>query len=193
MWTHLLFKCKNRTIGSWAGVVEWYTMLCLLHREPWVRTPTSTDACGHVCKHMNQKGLAAVLTSRPAKDIVLVWGFGYQFASYRYKFFVMRPPLPRTCVMLTHYKNLWRITKKLVPETPNKNNVFSRSCLPLYSQQVLYHRWIWGSHKQESTQGIHPGFETQSRCHQKSKTVVSVTPQKGLMSSKFFFKKKNHR
>ena len=30
----------------------------------------------------------------------------------------------------------------------------------------------------------HSGFETQRRCHQKSKTGVSVAPQKGLMSSK---------
>ena len=32
--------------------------------------------------------------------------------------------------------------------------------------------------------GIHYGFETQSRHHQKSKTGVSVAPQKGLMSPK---------
>ena len=30
----------------------------------------------------------------------------------------------------------------------------------------------------------HSGFETQRRHHQKSKTGVSVVPQKGLMSSK---------
>ena len=35
-------------------------------------------------------------------------------------------------------------------------------------------------------QGIHPGFETQGRHHQKSKTGVSVAPQKGLVSSKKF-------
>ena len=36
----------------------------------------------------------------------------------------------------------------------------------------------------------HSGFETQRRCHQKSKTGLSVAPQKGLKSSKkFFFKK----
>ena len=34
---------------------------------------------------------------------------------------------------------------------------------------------------------IHPGFRTQSRRHQKSKTGVSVAPQKELMSSKIFF------
>ena len=36
------------------------------------------------------------------------------------------------------------------------------------------------------TQGIHPGFETQGRCHQKSIAGVSVAPQKGFMSSKNF-------
>ena len=35
----------------------------------------------------------------------------------------------------------------------------------------------------------HSGFETQWRCHQKSKTGVSVAPQKGLVSSKIFLKK----
>ena len=38
--------------------------------------------------------------------------------------------------------------------------------------------------------GIHPGFETQSRRRQKSKTGVSVAPQKGLMSFTFVLKKK---
>ena len=52
-------------------------------------------------------------------------------------------------------------------------------CWPLYSQQVSHQRWIWGSLKWESTQGIHPGFETQGRHHQKSKTGVSVAPRKG--------------
>ena len=41
-----------------------------------------------------------------------------------------------------------------------------------------------------STQEIHPGFETQGRCHQKSKTGVSVAPRKELMSSKNLKKKK---
>ena len=38
--------------------------------------------------------------------------------------------------------------------------------------------------------GIHPEFETQGRHHQKSKTGISVVPQKGhfITSSKFFFK-----
>ena len=38
--------------------------------------------------------------------------------------------------------------------------------------------------------GIHPGFETQGRRHQKSKTGVSVAPRKGLTSSKNFLKKR---
>ena len=33
------------------------------------------------------------------------------------------------------------------------------------------------------------GFETQRRLHKKSKTGVSVAPQKGLLSSNFFLKK----
>ena len=37
-------------------------------------------------------------------------------------------------------------------------------------------------------QGIHPDFETQGRHYQKSKTGVSVAPQKGHMSSNFFKK-----
>ena len=36
----------------------------------------------------------------------------------------------------------------------------------------------------------HSGFETQKRLHKKSKTGVSVAPQKGLMSSQFAFNKK---
>ena len=35
-------------------------------------------------------------------------------------------------------------------------------------------------------QGIHPGFEIQGRRYQKSKTGVSVAPEKGLVSSNFF-------
>ena len=35
-----------------------------------------------------------------------------------------------------------------------------------------------------TNKAAHSGFETQRRCHQKSKTGVSVAPQKGLMSSK---------
>ena len=41
-----------------------------------------------------------------------------------------------------------------------------------------------------SNKAAHSGFRTQ-RCHQKSKTGVSVAPQKGLISSKNFIKKKS--
>ena len=57
-------------------------------------------------------------------------------------------------------------------------------------QQVSHQRWIWGFHWTQAinhtSKGIHPGFQTQGRLHKKSKTGVSVVPQKELMSSKFF-------
>ena len=56
------------------------------------------------------------------------------------------------------------------------------------SQQVSHQKWIWGLHCMQATKhackGIHPG-----RCHQNSKTGVSVAPQKGLTYFNFFFKK----
>ena len=70
---------------------------------------TSTNACGHVCRYVDQKGLAVMLTSKQSAGVA--------------------------------------------PE------------------------------------GIHPTFETQGRRHQKSKTGVSVAPQKGLVSYKKFLKK----
>ena len=42
-------------------------------------------------------------------------------------------------------------------------------------------------------QSIHPGFKTHGRSHHKSKTGISVSPQKGFVSSKIFFKKKPSR
>ena len=41
----------------------------------------------------------------------------------------------------------------------------------------------------EIKKGIYPGFETQDRRYQNFNTGVSVAPQKGPMSSNFFFKK----
>ena len=38
----------------------------------------------------------------------------------------------------------------------------------------------------------HSGFQTQRRCHQKSKTGVSAAPQKGLMSFKNLIKTRMH-
>ena len=49
----------------------------------------------------------------------------------------------------------------------------------------------WHTGDKARKRGINPGFETQGRHHQKSKTGVSVAPQKGLMSSKNFKKKKS--
>ena len=43
------------------------------------------------------------------------------------------------------------------------------------------------------SEGIHPGFETQGRRHQISKIGVSVAPQKGLVSSEIFKKKKKEK
>ena len=35
-------------------------------------------------------------------------------------------------------------------------------------------------------QGVHPDFETQGRCHQKSKTGVSVAIQKVFLKKRYF-------
>ena len=47
--------------------------------------------------------------------------------------------------------------------------------------------------RKHTNNGIHPGFETQGRRHQKSKTGVSVTPQKGLVSYKNLKRKKKKK
>ena len=53
---------------------------------------------------------------------------------------------------------------------------------------------MWGTTVEEISfhckQEMHPGFETQGRHHKKSKTGVSVAPQKGLVSYKNFYEKK---
>ena len=59
---------------------------------------------------------------------------------------------------------------------------------PLYSQQVLHQWWIWGSHKWESMQGIHPGFETKGRRHEESKTGVIKSPTKRIYVLQIFLK-----
>ena len=41
-----------------------------------------------------------------------------------------------------------------------------------------------GHTSEKAHKGIHPGFETQGRCYQKSKTGVSVASRKVLVSSK---------
>ena len=46
---------------------------------------------------------------------------------------------------------------------------------------------------QSSNKAAHSGFETHRKCHQKSKTGVSVAPQKGLVSSKILKKNKKYK
>ena len=86
---------------------------------------TSTNACRHVCRYVDRKGLGAMLTS---------------------------------------------IQSAGVPQEVNLKN-------SLHAGNKACKR------------GIHPGFETQGRRYQKSKTGVSVAPRIGLMSSKIFLKK----
>ena len=64
-------------------------------------------------------------------------------------------------------------TKSLAGVTPEVNVRECVTCMPLPS----------------ANKAAHSIFETQRRHHQKSKTGVSVAPQKGLMSAKVFFKK----
>ena len=49
--------------------------------------------------------------------------------------------------------------------------------------------WVTHTLPPSANKAVYSGFETQNRCHQKSKTGVSVTPQKGLMSCKRNLKK----
>ena len=58
----------------------------------------------------------------------------------------------------------------VVPEVNLRESV---TCMPLPSM----------------SKAAHPGFETQKRCHQKSKTGVSVAPQKGTYVLKTKLKK----
>ena len=68
--------------------------------------------------------------------------------------------------------------------------------LPLLhaGRQVLHQRWIWcircWDAEEACKQEIHTGFEIQGIPHQKSKTGVSVAPQKELMFSKELKKEK---
>ena len=54
---------------------------------------------------------------------------------------------------------------------------------PPRCQQVSHRRWIlgicWTRVTKHTSQGIHPDLETQDRCHQKSKTGVSMAKQNG--------------
>ena len=65
---------------------------------------------------------------------------------------------------------VWTSTNACVYNCKYVNQKPSLPSWPLNSQQVSHQRWIWGSHKEESTRGIHTGFETQGRHQQKSTT-----------------------
>ena len=59
----------TKSKSSWAGVPEWFTALCLLCVVKTVMglspSPawTSTNTCRYICKYVDQKGSAAMLTS----------------------------------------------------------------------------------------------------------------------------------
>ena len=61
--------------GSWAGVAEWYTAPCLLRAALTVvglshgLARTSTNARGHVCKYVDQKGSVVMLTSKQQSGV----------------------------------------------------------------------------------------------------------------------------
>ena len=66
------------------------------------------------------------------------------------------------------------VTKRSAGGTPQVNFRECMSCMLLPS----------------ANKAVYFGFETQMSCHQKSKTGLSVTPIKGLISSKNFKKRK---
>ena len=51
---------------------------------------------------------------------------------------------------------------------------------------MMYVKYNTVGRAKHAREEIHPDFETQETYHQKSKTRVSVTPQKWFMSSNFF-------
>ena len=65
----LMFVKIKVTDRAW--VAEWFTALCSPYRWSWVQAPAqnSTNACGHVCKYVDQKGSAAMLTSRQSSGV----------------------------------------------------------------------------------------------------------------------------
>ena len=55
--------------------------------------------------------------------------------------------------------------------------------------EVNFRDYVTHTSPPSTSKAAHSGFETQRRHHQKSITGVSVVPQKGLLSSKKYFKK----
>ena len=126
------------------------------------------NVCGHkICRYVDPKGSPAVLSFNtiglPSRSGRVVYS-----------------------TVLLHGWSCVR-TSPMFVDTRSVSTWIKKPRLPfwsLHSQQVSDQAWIWGSHKWQSMQGIHPGFENHGRHHQKSKTGVLVAPQKGLMSSK---------
>ena len=61
---------------------------------------------------------------------------------------------------------------------------------PGLNSQWLIDHFILSETTKHAGKGIEPGFETQDRCHLKSKTGASVVQQKELISSKKLSKRK---
>ena len=55
--------------------------------------------------------------------------------------------------------------------------------------EVNLMEYVTCTHQPNANKAAYSAFENQRRHHKNSKTGVSVAPQKGRMSSKFFFKK----
>ena len=86
------------------------------------------------------------------------------------------------------FSKTWRIVAR-VHEYSYKTAFYEHS-ISIQSADVAPEVNLRITQVRKRTEGIHPGFETQGRRHQKSKTGLSLAPQKGLMSSKKFFLKK---
>ena len=70
----------------------------------------------------------------------------------------------------------------ILDSSPTNSCTQVRGWNDLAGQQVLHQRWAWVMHcayvTGHSSKWIHSGFETQSRCYQKFKTVVSTAHKK---------------
>ena len=87
---------------------------------------------------------------------------------------VLIPPMPASSYVEELGLAAMLVTKKSAGVTPEVNLREHVTYMPL----------------ERTNNAAHYGFETQRRCHQKSKTGLSVTSQKLLMPSKIFFSKK---
>ena len=83
------------------------------------------------------------------------------------------PPIPALRYMKENSLAVMLATKRSAGVAPEVNLKEDVTCTPLSSKN----------------KAAHSGSETQRKHHQKSKTGVSVVPQKGLTSSKILIKK----